>query len=384
MNDRAGANAALDRASNDVWAVAALVDRAYVEREFFDLDRARAAAHSCVEARPTAVDCLAFLSRRAAFDGHCAEMDGYARRWIDADPDDPAAYETLGWSLAARGENDAAVREAFEQKWARLPEAARPAARLRDSIAFETLHGHFDAAMTHAQSALAALSADAPLLKRLTASFGVLVLASEMDDRRLVGEISSGILERASAATPPTPSEAAHFLLFVASNRDPEHAARWEEIRAAAFTRYDDYITAQGANVRPFQRILPWIVGHAAGASTAARRKAAYAALPRYAPLPPPGMALDDDLVIGTVLAANGESERGFAHLRSVTESCLVLETPLAVLRAYEVMGELHEAAGDTEAAKAAYEAVLARWGRATPRSRTVEAAKAGLARLTK
>ena len=316
MNDRAAANAAIDRASMAAWTVAALVERVWVQREFFDVEGARTAANACIDKRPDAVDCLAFLSRRAALDGDCAAMDAHARRWIDADRDDPRAYEMLAFALAARGDKDEAVREAFEQKWTRLEPSERGEAEVRDALNLALLRGRFDEAKVLAQSEVDRLGADAPLLKRLTASFALLAVAAETEDRHLVRDISSRILERASAATPPTPFEAAYLLLFAGANEYPEQSARWEEVRADAFARYDAYVAAQGPNVRPFERVLPWIVGYAAGASNEARLKQAYEALPRYTPLPPAGISNDDDLVIGRVLAANGERERGLPHLR--------------------------------------------------------------------
>jgi len=382
MNDRASANAAIDRAAGDPWAVAALVERTWVEREFFDVGAARTHAKVCLEKRADAPECIAFLGRRAALEGDCSGMEAHARRWIDADPDDPRAHETLAFALAARGEKDEAVREALEQKWARLGEPERTSARARDSVNLASLNGRFDEAKALARAELDRLGADAPLLERLTASFTLLTIAAETEDRRLVRELSSRILERAAAATPPTPYEAAYFLLFVGANEYPEENARWEQVRARAFARYTEYSNAQGANVRPFQRVLPWIVGHAAGASTEERLKRAYEALPSYEPLPPPGMSNEDDLVMGRVLAANGERERGLGHLESVTRSCLVLENPFALARALRVTGEVREAANENEAAGKAYRQLIDRWGRASPRSRSAEAARAALKRM--
>lgn len=382
MNDRVSADAAIDRADREHWKVAALVERSWVAREFFDVASARARAADCVDQRSDAVDCIAFLGRRAALDGDCAGMDTYARQWIGADPDDPQAYQMLASALAARGEDNAAIREALQQKWTRLGRPERAAAKLRDSVNLESLNGRFDRAKVLAQSAVDSLGADAPLLERLTASFRLLTIAAETEDRVLVRKISSGILARASAATPPTPYEAAYFLLFVGANEYPEQSARWEQVRTIAFARYNENMAAQGRNSRPFHRVLPWIVGYAAGASNEQRLKRAYDALPRYEPLPPPGMSNADDLVIGRVLAANGERKRGLGYLRAVTRSCLGLENPFAVARALRVMGELHEAVGEGDAARHAYDQLIQRWGRASPRSRSAEAAKAGLKRL--
>jgi serine/threonine protein kinase/tetratricopeptide (TPR) repeat protein len=383
MNDRAAAFAAVEEIERGRWWTAAQVERIWLDREFYDVEAGRRDALACTQARPDAVDCIAALSRRAAADGDCAEMEQHARRWVGTDPDDPFAYEMVAMALAARGATDEALLEGYEQKWARLPERDRAAAKLKDEINLAALRGRFDKAAALSRSSLAELPADAPLLQRLIASFTLLLAVSEMEDKRVVAEISQSVLVRATASTPSTPTEAAYFLLFSAASERADDDERWTALREEAFKRFDAYIVSQGENLRPYQRAMPWIVGFAAGVDTDVRMKAAYAAKPRYGALPPPGVWTDDvDLVIGKVLAGNGESEAGLAYLRRASKSCLILENPYAVVRTHTVLGEFLEKLGQEEEAREAYGRAIAVWGDAKPRSRSARRAREGLERM--
>ncbi len=383
MNDREAALAAAAKADLEPWAVASLLERMYVEREFFQIEAARAAAGTCLEKRPDAPDCVGFLTRRAAYDGDCAQMESLARRWVGADPDDPGAYEMLGYALAARGESGEAIQEALEQQWARLDASERVTKRARDELMFDAYRGRLDLATKRARAAVESLPADSPLLERLMTSFLLVMTAAETEDLKLVGSVADKVLERASASNPSTPSEAAYFLLFVAAHEYPADEARWKDLSKKAFARYEDYIASQGANLRPYQRLMPWIVGYAAGASAPGRAQVAYEALPRYGELPPPGIFGDDvDLVIGNVLSRSGEMERGMKYLRRAAGSCLVLENPFAVIRSYKAIGEIQEKAGNMAEAREAYEKVLSYWPDPRPSSRSTKYARAGLERL--
>jgi len=71
-----------------------------------------------------------------------------------------------------------------------------------------------------------------------------------------------------------------------------------------------------------------------------------------------------------------GDVDGAIASLERAAASCLALELPFEQTRAQLTLGKALEAKGETARACAAYRAVLARWGRATPRSITAEEAR--------
>ncbi len=384
MNDRKRAEEAVASAATDGWATAVEVERIYFGHEFFDFDASRKAAETCLEMRPDAVDCLAALSRRTAMTGECEQMETHVRKWIATDPDDPKAYDLLANVLAIRKEPDGALLEALEQKWARLPEKEREGAKQGDLLLIDGLRGRFAAASERSRAAIDALPADAPLLQRLGAMFGRILVASEVGDDKTIREVSLRVLERAAAATPASATDAAYFLLFASVARRyvaKEH--RWDALVTEAFERYDKYLAMQGGNLRPYQRFMPWVVGYAAGAtSSAANAKLAYDMLPRYGPLPGPGREDDIDIVIGSVLRQNGEAARAVPYLQRASRSCLILENPYAVARGSKELAQALEEVKDLPGARAAYERVLELWGDSKPRSLAVVYAEKRLALL--
>jgi tetratricopeptide (TPR) repeat protein len=383
MNDRKRAEAALANVPAAGWSTAMDVERVYFGHEFFDFDASRKAAEACLESRPDAVDCLAALSRRTGMAGQCDQMEAHVRKWIATDPDDPKAYDLLANVLAIKKEPDGALIEALEQKWARLPEKERAGAKQADLLLIEGLRGRFDVAADRARAAIDALPADAPMLQRLAAMFGSILVATEIGDDKTIKEVSLRVLERAAAATPASATDAAYFLLFASvARRYVAKEERWDALVTAAFERYEKYLAAQGGNLRPYQRFMPWVVGYAAGATSADNAKLAYKMLPRYEPLPGPGREDDIDIVIGAVLRQNGEPARALPYLQRASRSCLILENPYAVARGTKELGQALEDVGDIPAARAAYERVLEIWPHSKPRSLAVVYAEKRLARL--
>jgi serine/threonine-protein kinase len=71
-----------------------------------------------------------------------------------------------------------------------------------------------------------------------------------------------------------------------------------------------------------------------------------------------------------------GKPEQALPLLQMAANDCEVQRSPIAITRASYLLGLAHEAKGEKAAACAAYGKVIARWGKARPRSVTARAAK--------
>jgi predicted Zn-dependent protease len=85
---------------------------------------------------------------------------------------------------------------------------------------------------------------------------------------------------------------------------------------------------------------------------------------------------------VGKAYALAGRAVDALPYLKRVTASCTPLENPMVQTRAFFYLGMAYETQGDIEAARRAYSVVATRWGGVKPKSITVEAAKARLAKL--
>jgi len=124
---------------------------------------------------------------------------------------------------------------------------------------------------------------------------------------------------------------------------------------------------------------MMWVVDQATMAGT---REEAMAALATR----PPVDTLPDDapraMRSGHVSLLADRNEEAETLLETAAKNCMVLESPFVAVRAQYELGLAREALGHKDGACAAYGAVLARWGHATPRSVTAERARAHAAEL--
>jgi serine/threonine-protein kinase len=119
-----------------------------------------------------------------------------------------------------------------------------------------------------------------------------------------------------------------------------------------------------------------WIYGWALPAESATEANAAFAALPKYAPLPAFTPMSVAPAHIGKVQLLAGKTDDSISSLKKATASCIALYQPAAHTRANMHLGMALEAKGDKAGACAAYARVVLRWANAKPRSVTLEQTK--------
>ena len=101
------------------------------------------------------------------------------------------------------------------------------------------------------------------------------------------------------------------------------------------------------------------------------------AALARLGPPPPFGLDFPIDAYVGHVYALAGQPAAALPRLERATRACDWVSQTYDHLRAFYDLGQVREALGDPVGACEAYEALLERWGSATPRSVTGDGARA-------
>lgn len=133
---------------------------------------------------------------------------------------------------------------------------------------------------------------------------------------------------------------------------------------AATFDRRrQDWLRAwEGKTSEAFGHFL-WVYAYAIPAETPEEARAALAALPKYAPLPP---FLPQTLSVANIGHASllaGDLDGALPYLRKASTSCMAMYRPIANTRAYAGLGDALGAKKDRAGACAAYQIVLDRWG---------------------
>jgi hypothetical protein len=128
-----------------------------------------------------------------------------------------------------------------------------------------------------------------------------------------------------------------------------------------------------------------WTVGVAMPAETKAAAAAALRAMP--ASMAATGGYLHlaarvSGAYAGRALLLADRADEALPFLRVATASCLALDDPFLHTRARLWLGQALERTADTKGACASYQGVLRRWGSATTRVVTVEAAQKRLSAL--
>ena len=382
-----GARAALTEAAkaDPTLRPAASAALGNIERARFQREASRAALDECLSLSPTAADCLESRARLRGLGGDCAGMEADARAWVSVDPEDPAAHGAIAASLAARDAPAAAIREALSTSWAKA--AGRPGFvdPRSDALRLAVLEGDFPRALEIGKEIRASVKPGASATEQYEATVWLALTAVEADDGALAASESRSYLARSQAWPVETPRDAAVGLLFLGILRneqaigEPEfrrERERWVGLAQQAIER-------SGKAVDPYGRVLPWILGYAAGTRTEAHANEALEVLPKFGEAPRPGSrGTDVDLVVGLVHNFAGHPAEARPYLETAGNSCLVLENPLAHFYARLALGKARLALGDREGARALFAEIVRRWGASDPPSRKVKEARALLAAM--
>jgi len=373
--DTSVALAALDRAlkldprfSLVWWA------RAIEAEDRGDIDGALAAYDACVALSPGAASCLRSRAVHAAQRGDCARVEHDARRLVGIEPNGPRAYEFLARALAALDRPVDAVRSALEQEWRLLPAERRPSMELADRARLAMMQGDFTGAEASAAALRDLVRGARTEIEHATPVLLLLDIYSETGDEPRAGAVADEFRRErdawiAARAIGDTSVNGALPRILAASRRAGKMSSREYEMARA------DWLRDAEASLPPLWRRELWVPAFAEPAETPEEAVAALAALPAYAPLPPPRDLTMIDAAVGKVYELGGRASDAIPYLRRAAATCLVLDDPVARVRAQLALGEALETS-DAAAACAAYVAVIARWGDARPRSRSADEAR--------
>jgi serine/threonine-protein kinase len=336
--------------------------------------RALALLDRCLAISPGAASCLRVRAMTEEQAGDCERMEADARRMVEVEPEGYRPYEFLARALAARGAGRPALEQALRQKWAAADDPHRELWRRLDQADLDLIEGDFAHAESIEREAARTL-ADDPSER-----------AHAVTARRLADiELEIGRPERAAAdaeafyrAAPALTPDGTDDAIFVQMDPVPSLLAL---LRRAGRLSADEHRAAVDRWQARFPPTFPrgplWRPLYANACETAEEAHAALAALSQYAPLPAPSYDSADLARDGRAHLLAGEAREARALLDRGTRACVLLDEPIAMTRALLDLGAAAEATGDRDAACRAYAAVLARWGRARPRSVTADAARA-------
>jgi hypothetical protein len=159
-------------------------------------------------------------------------------------------------------------------------------------------------------------------------------------------------------------------------------ALRGGALSSAEFeARRTTWLAAQRRSVA--QPGLAWVYGYAATAATREEAEAALAVLPDFAPLSSfTYYAGIPDAETGNAYLLAGRAEEAVPYLVRAVAHCAAFRHPFVQLRASMQLGLALEHTRDLRGACDAYRRIVARWGKAQPRSLSATRASARMTAL--
>jgi tetratricopeptide (TPR) repeat protein len=340
--------------------------------ELDDVEGAGEALHQCLKVSPTSTTCLADQSRIEASDGKCDELVKTSRRLMALIPDTSEPYLYLAEGLLGSGESLDAVQAALQQLTDRMPAANRPLSQAQFAGALAIMRGDFLGAERAYQECERLTASQPDDVTRFHLAYDRVLVALEIGHLAESRELADAYLRKRAGL----------------SQQGWDHSLAMDsaELRAGqmtrpAFTLARDAWLARGADDPVFR----WVTAFALPALTREDAEAALAAKPDVRPLVSrPFLRPDLAEPIGRVYSLAGQLDEGTAFLRTATASCALLEGDQAIFSSWAALdlGRALEQRGDVPGACAAYGRVLARWGSASPPSKTAASALARSAAL--
>ena len=148
-------------------------------------------------------------------------------------------------------------------------------------------------------------------------------------------------------------------------------------LAAAGFAqRRDAWLREREPRTHSNMKGYLWVHAYAEHAETSDQAQEAMAALGRFGGMPSHRPLTATNYSIGRTLLLAGKTEEAVGYLRKAAHACMPLSAPVRYVRANLFLGQALEATGDKAGACKAYDVVLARWGKAKPRSVTAEEAR--------
>jgi eukaryotic-like serine/threonine-protein kinase len=333
-------------------------------------DEAQHAFEQCLRYGPGSTDCLQDLALRAMHAGRCDEYLARSREWVSRDAGDVKAYCNLALALAATSAPREATSEALDRCAAGMP---------TDSAALNHAHG---------RARLAALFGDFQIVQHELAT----MIRAGQDSlqataRQRPAEIGIGLYEE--TGEPARAAAMAKDLLarLPALEQGGAGSAIWglgPPTSLFAFwcscdvARHDG--TAPPAFAPPRRLSTEWqewAAGQAPRARTREEALGVLAAQPARSPSTgQPYFLWTIESQAAELAVRSGEPARELPLLREVAGACTALYDPFRHTRSQLWLGQALESTGDQVGACQAYDVVLARWGKAKPRSVTAEDAR--------
>ncbi len=345
---------------------------------------AQAAAYeACLQKAPMAGQCLSRQVVLSGRTGQCEAMRDGAKRLLSMTPKSAGTHRQLAVALFATGAPRDSVLESLSRGWSLVPEDEKPIREGTDRHALALLEGDFPAAERALVEWAAAVKDKANQTHHAEPALALADLHEETGDARKAGAVADAFVRRMGALSEPTAGDwAMAFLPF---------RLRAGLINTAEYTRERDAWAErvrkkwQNAGRRSDDELewILWLNAHGNVVRTEADARDAVAAMPQK-----PSAAVSSgrwtamDLAIGRAHVLGGDAAAALPHLQRASRSCLGLSEPALPARVGLHLGMALEKAGDAAGARAAFEKVVALWGRAKPRSVTAARAKALLSAL--
>jgi serine/threonine-protein kinase len=336
-----------------------------------ELDDAAGATKSfdeCLKVSPGATTCLGDLARIQANEGKCEELVRTSRQLSALMPDAYQPYMYLAQGLLGSGAPADAARAALQQMREHLPAAKRPSSQLFSDAALSVLAGDF-------------LGAERKYYEcdRMPDARGDDVLKCEIAYSRVLIDLEIGRSAQARQVADAYLRQREGLALSARGYQCPliMEAAKLAggETTRAAFGEVRRKWLTQNPDAPPVDR---WLLAYALPTASREDADAALAAKPDTRPLFNL-LALYPTSAepVGRVYALSGRLDEAIDYLEPASASCQLLQGRHIIFSSWATLelGHALEQRGDKAAACAAYQRVLARWGKALPPSKTATGA---------
>jgi eukaryotic-like serine/threonine-protein kinase len=350
--------------------------KAQAQAYWADFSGARATIDTCIASSASPTFCLHLRNNFDSYQGRCTRLEAGARQMIAIDPFAELGYRTLAIASYALDRPLETSRQALDQSHARMLADERAVTELEDRYGLGVLEGDFVAAERAAKDLEALVATSPSVAAHAKAAQRLADIYQEMGKDGAAAQAAEQYLKQREAWVPDPRGE--DFAVL----RDPTPRMLAALVRAGRITpdeldeRRKAWVKTWTAVLMPRFRPFAWLHGYAAVAETPAEAARALEALPSFAPIPAyaPRTLIHAD--VGRTFFLGGRNDEALEYLKSAADSCLAIDHPIAHTRAQHWRGLALERAGETDRACASYATVLARWGRAKPRSVTAERAR--------
>jgi eukaryotic-like serine/threonine-protein kinase len=341
-----------------------------------DLPKARQALDKCLDVSHGATCCLWNRICLDESEGACEAVEKDARQWAAVDGRDPLGRFAVAAALYARGRSVESVTEALRQKESVESDAERPRSVLYDEMQLAFLRGDFAEVLRRAHE-VEKLTADAQAeTDHQPAARAILEALTESGQQGAAATYAAQYMKRREAwLHDPFAEDFALANDLVPPVLRALRAAN--KISPADFrAQRDAFVTSWLDRLVPHALGYVWMHGRASLVETPEDAREALdafptAAVPAYTPKTLAAMWA------GKTYLLAGRVDDAIATLQRTASSCLALEFPVLHTQSNLWLGKAREAKHDTAGACQAYAVVLARWGKAIPRSISADEARA-------